>query len=118
MPQWLARLDHAFSPVRVEHAFLGRHKPFHFRVWYRDFINTYLRDVLLDPRSLSRPYLQAAMVEKIVLAHVSGYRNYTNELHKILSLELIHRMFVDVPGTLPPLSSAPRAMALQEICIS
>ncbi len=32
MPQWLARLDHLVSPLRLERAFLGRHKYYHFRV--------------------------------------------------------------------------------------
>ena len=58
MPQWLARLDHAFSPLRLEQLFLGRHKPFHFRVWYRDALAGYVQEMLLDPRSLSRPYIE------------------------------------------------------------
>src|SRR5208283_1696313 len=50
MPQWLARLDHALSPLRPERFFLGRHKPFHFRVWYRDVLAAYLQEILLDER--------------------------------------------------------------------
>ena len=95
MPQWLARLDHAFSPLRLEHVFLGRHKPFHFRVWYRDTLSTYVREMLLDPLSLSRPYLERKGVETLVKGHLAGYLNHTNELHKLLTLELIHRVFLD-----------------------
>jgi len=32
MPQWLAGLDHVFSPLRMERLFLGRHKLYHYRV--------------------------------------------------------------------------------------
>lgn len=97
MPQWLARLDHACSPLRLEHVFLGRHKPFHFRVWYRDALAAYVKEMLLDPLSLSRPYLDRKGVEAMVQGHLAGYRNYTNELHKVLTLELLHRTFLDSP---------------------
>jgi asparagine synthase (glutamine-hydrolysing) len=95
MPQWLARLNHAISPIRPERFFLGRHKPFHFRVWYRDALAGYLRERLLDSRSLSRPYIERKGLEAVVRGHLKGDRNYTTELHKVLTLELIHRLFLD-----------------------
>jgi asparagine synthase (glutamine-hydrolysing) len=95
MPQWLARLDHVFASLHLERIFLGRHKPFHFRVWYRDALAEYVRAVLLDPRSLSRPYIERSGVERIVTAHLRGDRNYTTELHKLLTIELLHRLFLD-----------------------
>ena len=99
MPQWLARLDHAFSPLRPERVFLGRHKPFHFRVWYRDALAGYVQEMLLDPRSLSRSYVARKGLEAIVRGHVKGNRNYTAELHKVLTLEIVHRLFLDNPET-------------------
>jgi asparagine synthase (glutamine-hydrolysing) len=95
MPQWLARLDHAISPARPEQLFLGRHKPFHFRVWYRDALAGYLQDALLDSQALSRPYIERKGLEAVVRGHLKGDRNYTSELHKVLTLELIHRLFLD-----------------------
>ena len=47
MPQWLARIDHVLSPFRLERLFLGRHKFCHFRVWYRDALSRYVREVLV-----------------------------------------------------------------------
>jgi asparagine synthase (glutamine-hydrolysing) len=95
MPQWLARIDHLFSAAHLERMFLGRHKLFHFRVWYRDVLSEYVQQMLLDSRTLSRPYLQRNGVEGVVRGHLKGDRNYTNEIHKVLTLELIHRFFVD-----------------------
>jgi asparagine synthase (glutamine-hydrolysing) len=95
MPQWLAGLDHLFAPFHFERLFLGRHKFAHFRLWYRDALAGYVRDILLDPRSLKRPYLDARRVEAIVCRHFKGDRNYTNEIHKLLTLEIIHRLFFD-----------------------
>jgi asparagine synthase (glutamine-hydrolysing) len=95
MPQWLARIDHFFSRFHFERLFLGRHKLLHFRVWYRDALSKYVREMLLDPRTLSRPYLERKRVEAVVNGHTKGTRNYTTDIHKLLTLELLHRLFFD-----------------------
>jgi asparagine synthase (glutamine-hydrolysing) len=95
MPQGLARVDHALSAFHIERLFLGRHKIFHFRIWYRDALAGYVRDMLLDPRSLGRPYIERKRLQEVVRGHLKGDRNYTYEIHKVLTLELIHRLFLD-----------------------
>lgn len=95
MPQWLAKADHLVAPLHLERLWVGRHKIFHFRPWYRDQLAQYVRDVLLDSRSLARPYLNRRAVSDIVTGHLSGTRNYTLEIHRLLTLELAHRLFVD-----------------------
>ena len=95
MPQWVARTDHLLSLFRLERLFLGRHKFHHFRVWYRDALSVYVREMLLDPRTLSRPYLEPRRLEAVVEGHLKGDRNYTDEIHKVLTLELLHRLFLD-----------------------
>ncbi len=95
MPQWVARLDHVFAPLHLERLWLGRHKPFHFRVWYRDQLAPWVREVLFDSGSLARPYLVAAAVGAAIDGHLKGIRNYTTEIHRLLALELAHRLFVD-----------------------
>lgn len=95
MPQWLSQVDHVFSPLRLERLFLGRHKLYHYRVWYRDILADYVREILLDPRTLARPYLVRGGVDTIVEGHLRGGRNFTTEIHRLLSLELLHRLFLD-----------------------
>ncbi len=95
MPQWVAQIDHAFSGLHFEKLFLGRHKFYHFRVWYRDALSKYIQDMLLDPRTLSRPYLERKQLEAMVHGHLNGDRNYTLGIHKVLTLELVHRLFLD-----------------------
>jgi asparagine synthase (glutamine-hydrolysing) len=51
--------------------------------------------MLLDSRTLVRPYLERKGVEAIVQGHLKGNRNYATEIHKLLSLELLHRLFLD-----------------------
>jgi asparagine synthase (glutamine-hydrolysing) len=95
MPQWIASLDYFFSPLHLERLFLGRHKLLHFRVWYRDALSEYVRQMLLDTRTLSRPYLERKGVEATVRGHLRGDRNFTTDIHKLLTLELLHRLFFD-----------------------
>jgi asparagine synthase (glutamine-hydrolysing) len=95
MPQWMARIDHLLSPFHPERLFLGRHKFYHFRIWYRDALAKYVQEMLLDPRTLSRPHLERRGLETIVRGHLKGNRNYTAAIHKVLTLELVHRLFVD-----------------------
>jgi asparagine synthase (glutamine-hydrolysing) len=95
MPQWMARLDHSFSMLHLERLFLGRHKFCHFRVWYRDHLADYVREVLLDSRTLSRSYFDRAVLQKMVQGHLDGVANYTTEIHRLLTIELLHRIFVD-----------------------
>jgi asparagine synthase (glutamine-hydrolysing) len=95
MPQWVAKIDHAFAPLHLERIFLGRHKFYHFRVWYRDPLANYVKDMLLDSRTLNRPYVNRNSVETIVKGHLHQGQNFTTEIHKLVTLELIHRQFLD-----------------------
>jgi asparagine synthase (glutamine-hydrolysing) len=95
MPQWVAKIDNAFAPLHLERLFLGRHKFSHYRLWYRRALADYVRQILLDPRTLSRPYLQRTAVEAVVEGHTKGGWNYTTEIHKLLTLELMQRLFLD-----------------------
>jgi asparagine synthase (glutamine-hydrolysing) len=93
MPQWVARMDHLVAPFHLERLFLGRHKFAHYRVWYRDALSHYVQDVLLDPRTLARAYFERSTVETIVRGHLKGDENHTSEIHTLLTLELVHRLF-------------------------
>jgi asparagine synthase (glutamine-hydrolysing) len=91
----LSKIDHFLSPLHPEYLLLGRHKYYHFRVWYRDTLAKYVQEMLLDPLTLSRPYVERATLESMVIGHTKKGENYTSAIHKILSLELIHRLFLD-----------------------
>jgi len=95
MPQWLSRTDDLLSALHLERMFLGRHKVSHFRIWYKGALSKYVREILLDERTLSRPYLERGAVEEVVEGHTRRGLNYTSSIHKLLSLELLHRAFFD-----------------------
>lgn len=95
MPKWMANVDHTFSFLHFERLFLGRHKFCHFRVWFRDALAGYVKAVLLDQRTLSRQYLNARVVQKMVQGHTRGIRNHTMEIVKLLTIELIERLLIE-----------------------
>lgn len=95
MPQWLNAIDHMLASLHVERLFLGRHKFYHFRVWYRDKLSEYLKDVLLDSRSRSRSYLNGPYLEAMIHGHIEGRRNYTSEIHRVLTAELLQRQLIE-----------------------
>ena len=95
MPEAVSRVDHLLSGLHLERLFLGRHKLLHFRIWYRDQLADYIRHILLDPLTLSRPYLHKHTVEALVARHLNGTSNYTTTIHKLLTMELLQRRFFD-----------------------
>ena len=95
MPQWLAAMDGCLRALHLERIFLGRHKFYHFRIWYRDDLVQTVRDILLDPRTQRRPYLRGAQLEKLIKAHASGYQNHTADIHVLLTVELIQRKLLE-----------------------
>jgi asparagine synthase (glutamine-hydrolysing) len=96
-PRWVPAMDRRLLGRTLEKTFVGIHKFTHFSRWYREELADYVRAMLFDPRTLSRPYLQAREVEAMVDRHVSGEANYTPAIHKILTLEHLHRLWIDAP---------------------
>ncbi len=97
MPQWLAKVDRILAPLHLEKLFLGRHKYYHYRYWYRHQLAPFVKEMLLDPLTLSRPYLDGRNIARMVNAHVTGTGNYTSEIHLLLTSELIQRTLIEQP---------------------
>ncbi len=95
MPQWFARMDKRTSLLHLERLFLGRHKIDHFRIWYQKELANYVREILLDPRTLSRSFLKRRRLEEMVSNHLSGGANHTREITRLLSVELLLRSLIE-----------------------
>jgi asparagine synthase (glutamine-hydrolysing) len=89
MPTRLTRLDHLLAPLQLERLFLGRHKFYHFRIWYKKRLKGYL-DAIADSSSQIPCYVPE-VGEKLIRAHTSGRANHTLDLHKFLSVRSIDR---------------------------
>jgi asparagine synthase (glutamine-hydrolysing) len=55
----------------------------------------FFQDVLLDKRTLNRPYFKAEFITRLVDEHMQGKKDYTKQLCTLLTFELWHRIFID-----------------------
>ena len=92
---WIARLDYLLSPIHAARLFLGFEYYHHHRLWFRNELSQYLKDMLLDSRTLNRPYWNKNFVKKVVHDHIYGRGSYLPEIRKILTIELIHRILIE-----------------------
>jgi asparagine synthase (glutamine-hydrolysing) len=95
MPQPLSRIDALLRPFQLERVFLGWNGFYHFRKWLRDELSDYVEEILLDPRTLSRPYYRKGAIERIVAGHIHGGLNFGRAINSALSLELAHRTLLE-----------------------
>ena len=95
MPHWMARLDSLAKPLRADRLVLGFAHLCHYRKWFRDELAPYVREILLDSRTLDRPYWERKCMERIVRDHTSGRANHLLEISKALTVELLHRLLIE-----------------------
>lgn len=79
------------SPLHLDRLVRGWEFFRHYNFWFRRDLSPYLKEMLLDSRTLSRPYWNPKYVEKTVNDHISGRRNNLSDIRKVLTIELIHR---------------------------
>lgn len=96
LPHWLTKLDSLCLSVNGGKPLLGTSQKFEFyRIWFREELSDYVKEVLLDSKTTQRPYFNRKVLEKMVYAHTNGTRNYMGEINKAMTLELTCRMLID-----------------------
>ena len=55
-----------------------------------------MQDILLDRQTATRPYLNNEVLQRMVHDHLNGNGNYLNEIDRILTVELIQRLLIDI----------------------
>jgi asparagine synthase (glutamine-hydrolysing) len=66
--------------------------------WYRGPTMDYIRETLLDPRSLNRGYFQPAYVKRVLEEHLQGRINHRLLIWSLLCFEWWNRLFMDGDG--------------------
>jgi asparagine synthase (glutamine-hydrolysing) len=92
MPDSLVPIDNALSKLQLERLFLGRHKFYHFRLWYKNQLGESFERVAAEAGQL--PWYAPGKVNGMIAAHRNGVRNHTLELHKLLTVSLAQQLFV------------------------
>jgi asparagine synthase (glutamine-hydrolysing) len=88
MPKWLAIISGYGLRNSLEKNFAGRHKFQHFSKWTRQPLGDYVTDVLLQGASNLPEFFDRHEMVVMLHEHVTGRRNYINELDKLLTITL------------------------------
>ena len=63
--------------------------------WYRGESMEYIKEILWDPRTRSRPWFQQKNIDRYLHEHFAGQRNHRLLIWSLLSLEWLQRHFCD-----------------------
>jgi asparagine synthase (glutamine-hydrolysing) len=61
--------------------------------WFRRDMRGYLLEHLAGSSSLTRPYYNGAMLDRVLQEHLQGRQNHEKTLWMLLNLEIWHRAY-------------------------
>jgi len=80
--------------------------------WWKEDLREDLLAILLEPKTLQRGYLNTQAVRHLVGEHLSGRRDYGQELWLLLIFELWHRNFLESRNSIVTQRNAPVAASI------
>ncbi|MBN2738810.1 MAG: hypothetical protein JXR70_17640 [Spirochaetales bacterium] len=92
---FIARADSSFSFLQPEKIFAGHCDFRHYRLWFRKQLSPYVKEILLDEKTLNRPHFNRDYIEKMVNDHINGKANNLADIKKTLTIELINRVLME-----------------------
>ena len=93
-PDWLSPLDPLFTRVTSNLGIVGLHKYLHYRNWFRRELGDYLQDTITEARNRQTSFWDPAFLKRMVEDHISGRKNYVQEINAVLTLEAIERLLL------------------------
>jgi asparagine synthase (glutamine-hydrolysing) len=99
LPDWLSPLDGAVDSLSAL-GLLGWHKYLPYRRWFRHELAPYLQEVVANAKQRRLPYWNQHFLDTVVADHVQGRANRLREIHALLTIEAVDRLFVrEAPAT-------------------
>jgi asparagine synthase (glutamine-hydrolysing) len=91
-PDWLAALSASVPRSLIETRFLGLDKFQHFRLWIRNELSGFVRDIVMNERNSDLDqWFDMRKAATMVDDHVAGRANYTDEIDKVLTVAAARR---------------------------
>jgi len=81
--------------LRLDKTFFANNTTVKYGYWFRENLKSYIKDIVIDNRTFSRPYWNPVVLERIVNEHINRKTDHTEHIFKIISFELFLRQFVD-----------------------
>ena len=88
-------IDKFITGLHLEKKILGNHKYLFYRQWFRNELKEIVKETLLDQKTFSRSHFNGHALEKMVNMHLSGTANYSDEINKALTIELVNRSLIE-----------------------
>lgn len=93
MPQRLVKIDHLLSGLHLERLFLGRHKFYHLRIWYKKRLKDYL-EMVAEAADAEPACYRPGAGHQLIHSHLSGRGNHTLEISKLLTVGMVQRLLL------------------------
>ena len=65
-----------------------------WKTWFRDNFQSFVKEILLDPRTIRRNIFDPKLLQNTLAGDLSQMRNLV-VLNRMLSIEVLHRLFID-----------------------
>jgi len=92
LPAKLSLLEPAFRPFAAGMQYFGSHRYLHYHNWFRKELASYVRQSLSDVQTLQSPFWNRGFVKRMAEEHISGRKNYVQEINAVLTLSAIERL--------------------------
>ncbi|HEV2329078.1 MAG TPA: asparagine synthase-related protein [Verrucomicrobiae bacterium] len=92
LPLKLSAFEPAFRPVAACLQHFGTHRFLRYHTWFRNELASYVRDSLTDAQTLQSPFWNANFLKRMADEHISGRKNYSEEINAVLTLAAVERL--------------------------
>jgi len=113
LPHALSPLDPVLRRLATGARVLGHHKYLHYRSWFRNELAAYVNEILASVQTRQNPFWNANVLKRLASDHLSGRKNYVQEINAVLTIEAVERLlFQNILCGSEPLSGVPVQSAL------
>ena len=99
LPNWLYPLNQLIESLS-RLGLIGLHKFLPYRRWYMCELIAYLSDIMNSSNTRKRPYWSHRFITSMIENHCRGRKNYTREIHAVLTIEAIDRLLIQSSNNL------------------
>ena len=92
LPGWLSHMNPFIWGIAAASGIAGSHKFLHYRSWFRTNLAVYLNETLTDVQTRRSPFWNGNFLKRMVNEHLSGRKNYIQEINAVLTLEAVERL--------------------------
>lgn len=89
----LSRTLQSISSAKLK--FIDPHPIADIDYWYRTELRDFIENILLDSKTLARPYFNHEYIRELIRAHMTGKKNLADVLGALVTFEYWHRLFFD-----------------------